>query len=393
MKPIDLLKAHRLGQASAEAERSDGRFANQPPTEASASGTAAADRTAQARVLVVDDESLIRKSTTRRLERDGHHCVAVDMAKKALQHLDVAPFDVVVTDIHMPEMSGIDLLKAIKQEQPETQVIVMTGNPNLDFAVEAIRSSADDFLIKPFQLAHLSHAVNRALEHRAILRQNEEYRLHLEEKVEEQAKHIERLFLDGLAVLAAAIEARDRYTSEHLDRVTAYALSTGTQMRLEQPQMWSLWLGSLFHDVGKLAVPDQILNKVGPLTDPEYEVIKQHPELGARIIEKVSFLRPAALGILHHQERWDGKGYPAGLAGEQISIEGRILAVCDAFDAMQSDRPYRKALPLEKAVLELRQGAGTQFDPRVVEAFLTAKEDGFSAKPPTVLSTTLLRAL
>jgi response regulator RpfG family c-di-GMP phosphodiesterase len=293
----------------------------------------------------------------------------------------------------MPQMTGIDLLRMIKERQPDTQVIVITGNADLDYAVEALRLNADDYMVKPFKLPQLSHAVQRALEHRIILKQNVEYRLHLEEKVEEQARQIERLFLEGLAVLAAAIEARDQCTGEHLDRVTSYALSTGSQMELDEQRMWSLWLGSLFHDVGKLAVPDQILNKPGPLTDEEYAVMKLHPELGAKIIDKVSYLRPAAVGILHHQERWDGSGYPTGLRGEDISIEGRILAVCDAFDAMQSDRPYRKALPLEHALGEIERCAGTQFDPHVVEAFFAARDNGFAAAFPADSQAALLTAL
>ncbi len=346
-----------------------------------------------ARVLVVDDEPLIRKSASKRLSRDGHECLAVESAVDALARLDEAEFDVVVTDINMPEMTGIELLRMIKERQPDTQVIVITGNANLDYAVEALRLSADDYLVKPFKLAQLSHAVQRAMEHRAALKQIADYRLHLEDKVEEQARQIERLFLEGLSVLAAAIEARDQCTGDHLDRVTTYSLSTGGQMGLDDERMWSLWLGSLFHDVGKLAVPDSILNKPGPLTDEEYEIMKQHPELGAKIIDKVSFLQPAATGILHHQERWDGSGYPGHLAGEEISIEGRILGVCDAFDAMQSDRPYRKALPLQYALDEIERCAGTQFDPNVVEAFFAARKNGFVVTFPTDSPTALLTGL
>ena len=333
-------------------------------------------------VLIVDDEKPVTASTSRWLERLGYQCVTADSVEEALERFSERTFDIVVTDIRMPGTSGIDLLKSIKEQDPEVQVIVMTGSPNLDFAVEAIRSNADDYLIKPFELDQFSHAVQRAGSHRNLLKENRAYRQNLESKVQEQARQIERLFLDGLSALAAAIEARDGYTGGHLDRVTDYALSTGAEMDLNRAQMWNLWLGSLFHDVGKLAIPDAILNKPGPLTRAEYDYMKKHPELGVRVIEKVSFLQPAARAILDHQERWDGKGYPRGIGGDEISIEGRILAVCDAFDAMLTDRPYRSARSEVEAVDELNRCSGTQFDPSVVTAFLTARDNGLSVEMP-----------
>ncbi len=162
-------------------------------------------------------------------------------------------------------------------------------------------------------------------------------------------------------------------------------------MKLGDQEMWTLWLGSLFHDVGKLAIPDAILNKAGPLTEEEYEEMKKHPQLGVSIVERISFLIPAARAILHHQERWDGKGYPAGLAGEEICIEGRILAVADAFDAMLTDRPYRPGRPEEYAVSELERCSGTQFDPSVVAAFLRARTNGFPAEFPATRHPTVGR--
>ena len=335
-----------------------------------------------ARILVVDDEQLVTLSVSQWLERQGHACVTAKSGLDALEKLSSSQFDVVVTDIRMPDITGIELVQAAKGQDPDLQVIVMTGTPTIDFAAEAIRSSADDFLVKPFDLEQLSHSVKRALEHRRLLLENRAYRMRLEEKVRSQAERIERLFLDGLMALAGAIEARDKYTRGHLDRVTGYALSTGREKRLNREQMWRLWLGSLFHDVGKMAIPDAILNKEGPLTEEEYGQMKKHPELGAAIVERVLFLRPAALPILQHQERYDGSGYPAGLKGEKISIEGRILAVCDAFDAMSSDRPYRKGQPKDVAMRQLERYAGSQFDPSVVDAFRQAREKGITLEIP-----------
>jgi len=339
----------------------------------------------RASVLIVDDEQALTTVLAKVLGADGHECQVASNGKEALSLIRENQFDVVVTDITMPEMTGIELLKLVKKGDSEMQVIVITGHPDVDFAVEAIRSQVDDYLIKPFEMGQLRHAVYRALEHRALLRENRLYREHLEERVQKQALQINQLFLDGLQALAAAIEARDRYTGGHLDRVSKYALATGTELGLDEKSMWSLWLGSLFHDVGKLAIPDAILNKPGPLTEEEYEEMKRHPELGVEIIQRISFLLPAALAILHHQERWDGNGYPAGLEGERISIEGRILAVADAFDAMLTDRPYRKALSEDYAVGELERCAGSQFDPGVVEAFMRAMDKGFPSRAPLSL--------
>jgi len=335
-----------------------------------------------ASILIVDDEVSVTSLISKQLRRDGFACQEALSAEEALEHLEGSDFDVVVTDIRMPQMSGIDLLKIVKQRDPEVQVVMITGNPNVDFAVEAIRLQADDYLVKPFELGQLSHAVARALEHRELLQENRRYRERLEIRVEEQSQEIERLFLDGLSALAAAIEARDRYTGGHVDRVSRYALATADAMGLEDQKMWAVWLASMFHDVGKLAIPDSILNKPGPLTEEEYAEMKLHPVLGAQIVKRASFLIPAALGILHHQERWDGRGYPSGLRGDQISIEGRILAVADAFDAMLTDRPYRPAQTEEYAVSELERCAGTQFDPVVVRGFLEARANGFPGPSP-----------
>ncbi len=333
-------------------------------------------------VLIVDDEVSITTSTSRWIERLGYQCMTATSAEEALKRLAERKFDIVVTDIRMPGTNGIDLLKKTKESDPDIQVIVMTGSPSIDFAIEAIRSNADDYLVKPFELDQFGHSVQRAIEHRTLLKENRNYRRQLETKVQEQARQIERLFLDGLAALASAIEARDGYTGGHLDRVTESALSTGSEMDLDKAKMWSLWLGSLFHDVGKLAIPDSILTKPGPLTKDEYEYMKKHPELGVRVIEHVSFLRPALQAILDHQEHWDGAGYPRGLKGEEISIEGRILAVCDAFDAMLTDRPYRLRRTEEEAIDELHRCAGSHFDPDVVAAFLTARENGLTTDMP-----------
>ncbi len=182
--------------------------------------------------------------------------------------------------------------------------------------------------------------------------------------------------------LAGAIEARDPYTGGHLEQVTELALAVGTELGLNEEEMRALWLAALFHDVGKLAIPDSVLNKPAKLTREEYDLMKTHVERGLQIIDGVSYLEQARPGILHHHERWGGGGYPRGLKGREISIQGRILAVVDAFDAMLGDRPYRKGRSAEAAIEELQRCAGAQFDPDVVKAFVRARSKGLRVQIP-----------
>lgn len=331
---------------------------------------------------MVDDEPSVTLTLSTKLQRAGYDCLTASSAEEALAQLARRVFDLVVTDVRMPGISGIDLLKQIKDRDAEMQVIVMTAYADADFAVQALRLSADDYLLKPFDLDDLIRGVRRALEHRRLLRENRAYRQHLEWQVGEQAEQIGRLFLGGLVALARAIEARDPCTGSHLERVTELALAVGTELDLGLDVLRTLWLAALLHDVGKLAIPDSVLSKPGPLTLEEYELMKSHPERGAKILEDVWYLQPAVPAILHHHERWEGTGYPAGLKGEEIPLEGRILAVVDAWDAMLGDRPYRRALAEAEAIAELERGAGTQFDPGVVAAFLKSRAKGFRAQAP-----------
>lgn len=332
----------------------------------------------------MDDEPSITFALSAKLQRDGYECLTAGSGEEGLGHISRHAFDVVVTDVRMPGISGIDLLKEVKSRDPEVQVIVMTAYGEVEFAVQALRLSADDYLLKPLDLDDLIHSVTRALEHRRLLRENRAYREHLEWQVGEQAERIGRMLVQGLVALARAIEARDPYTGSHLERVTELALAVGAELDLSAEAMRTLWLGALLHDVGKLAIPDSVLNKPGPLAPEEYELIKTHPDRGLKIIEGASYLQRALPAILHHHERWDGTGYPAGLKGEEISLEGRILAVVDAWDAMVGDRPYRKARFEGDAVEELKRCAGKQFDPRVVGAFLRALAKGFRTGDPRI---------
>jgi putative two-component system response regulator len=337
--------------------------------------------TERARVLVVDDEPNIRMVLLRALSTGEYQLREASSAETALEMYRAHGADVILSDLQMPGMSGIDLLRRVKELDEAVGFVILTGAGTMQDTIEALRLQADEYLLKPFNLEEVSIAVERALRHRRLVLENRFYQNHLEARVAEQSEQLENMFVEALLSLANAIEARDGYTRGHVERVTSYAVSTGTQMALSPEQLRTLWVGALLHDVGKIGVPDQILRKPGKLTAEEYAVMKRHPSIGAAIMERSSFLRPALLGVLHHQERWDGSGYPFGLCGEEIALEGRILSVADTYDAIVTTRPYRGMRASGDAVAELQRCAGTQFDPNVVAAFVAALEQGFPQDP------------
>lgn len=342
----------------------------------------------RARVLIVDDEPNIRMVLLRALADPAYELAEAASAEAALEIFVRDGADVILSDLQMPWMSGLDLLRQAKEIDDTVGFIMLTGAGTMQDTIEALRLSADEYLLKPFNLDEVSLSVEKALRHRRLVVENRYYQSHLEARVAEQAEQLETMFVGALLSLANAIEARDGYTGGHVERVTRYAVATGTELDLSAEELRNLWVGALLHDAGKIGVPDEILKKPGKLTAEEYEEMKRHPEIGAAIMERSSFLRPALRGVLHHQEKWDGTGYPTGLRGEAISLEGRILSVADTFDAIISARPYRGMRSPEEAVAELRRCAGTQFDPAVVAAFIRAMGKGFPLDPsvPTLPS-------
>ncbi|HLM68290.1 MAG TPA: HD domain-containing phosphohydrolase, partial [Longimicrobium sp.] len=318
------------------------------------------------RTLLGEDAFTVREA------EDGAEALRIFVADGA---------DLIFSDLQMPAMSGLDLLRRVRALDDTVAFIILTGAGTVENAVEALRLQADDYLIKPFHIDEVLLAAERAVSYRRLLRENRSYQQHLEERVAEQASQLEALLIDALRSLATAIETRDDYTGGHVERVARYATATGRELGLARDDLRSLWVGALLHDVGKIGVPDQVLKKPAPLTVEEYEEMKRHPEIGAGIMERSSFLRPGLPAVLHHQERFDGSGYPYGLRGDAISLQGRIVAVVDTYDAIVSSRPYRNGSTNEHAMEEIRRNAGSQFDPRVVEAFFRAAEKGFPEDP------------
>lgn len=309
------------------------------------------------RALCVDDEAVTLKLIVRLLEDLGIAATPATSPLDGLRLFDQDHFDLVLTDIRMPGMSGLVFLQEIRARDPQVAILVATGFATLDNAIRALREGASGMLVKPFTAEEFRTEIENALERARIRHDALQYRFVAP-------------ILDGVALaLTAAIEARDIETGEHCrslgymgERVAAY-LGLGAQERT------TIRIGGFLHDVGKIAIADAILLKPGALTAGEFEEMKRHSELGASIVETHVEMADIARIVRHHHERWDGHGYPYGLSGTAIPLGARIIAVADAFSAMTTDRVYRAALSVEKAWDELRVNAGGQFDPGIVEAF------------------------
>jgi putative two-component system response regulator len=320
-------------------------------------------------LLIVDDEAAIRQLLNRKLTREGYRCEEASSAEQALEMLAANSTSLVILDIKMPGKSGIDLLPEVKLGHPDIAVIMATAVTEISVAIQCLKQGADDYICKPFNLDEVVLGVRRALEKRYLQLKIRQYQQYLEEKVEEQTGEIRKLFLGAIEALVCALEAKDRYTGGHSRRVTETALALGRELGLSADDMEDLRWGSLLHDVGKIAVDQLIQNKPGRLTHEEYEHIMIHAHIGAGIVQPVVNERVVEM-IDHHHDHYDGSGLHQVVAGPDIPLAARILAVADAFDAMTSDRPYRPAMSREEALEEIKRCMTTQFDPVVAEAFL-----------------------
>ncbi len=320
-------------------------------------------------LLIVDDEAPIRKLLRRKLSGEGYQCEEADGAEQALNMLATNPIALVILDIKMPGKSGIELLPKIKSGYPDTVVIMATAVNDINVAVQCLKQGADDYICKPFNLEEVSLSVQRALEKRRLQLEIREYQQYLEERIEEQTGEIRKLFLGAIEALVSALEAKDKYTGGHSRRVTEIALALGNELGLSAQDMEDLRWGTLLHDMGKIAVDQVIQNKLGKLTREEYEHIMIHAHVGAEIVRPMVSEKITEM-IEHHHDHYDGSGLHQVIAGDDIPLGARILAVADAFDAMISDRPYRSAMSITEIVEEIKRCAGTQFDPIVVAAFL-----------------------
>lgn len=335
---------------------------------------------ASERVLIVDDEEPIREVISSLLETQGYECETAPSAVKALPMIAADPerYRLVLSDVMMPEMNGLVFLKNLQERHPDLPVVMLSAVHDIRVALDAIRQGAYDYLVKPFEKDQLFFAVARALERRRLIEDNRRYQLHLEQlvadrtqRLEEALTQLERSYDYTLEALGSALDLKDSGTEGHSKRVTAFSIAIAKAMEASPAEIRTIARGAYLHDIGKIAIPDAILNKPGPLDDGEREVMRSHCQRGWEILKRISFLAEAAEIVLSHQEHYDGSGYPRRLKGGEIHLGARIFAVADALDAMISDRPYRAALPLDHALAELQRVSGTQFDPKVVEAAIS----------------------
>jgi len=334
------------------------------------------------RLLIVDDEPEIR-AVLRDLLSMTYECAEASSAEEALQRLSEGDFKLVISDITMTGISGLEMIPHVKRISPDTVIVMVSGMQTIESAIEALRLGAFDYLMKPFDLRQAEAAVARAFEHYELVSAKQRYENQLEELVEQRTAELDQALdsLEGayrstLQALTAALETRDAETHGHSERVVTFSLRLGREYGLSSAQMKSLEFGSLLHDIGKIGVPDAILRKPAKLTEEEWIRMREHPSHGQQILRGIEFLEGAARVVGQHHEKWDGSGYPLGLKGEEIDICARIFSVADAFDAITSNRVYRDGRSYEAALSELNKWAGQQFDPNVVEAFRRVpKED------------------
>ena len=340
----------------------------------------------QVKILIVDDERAVGELLSSALGSKGFNCRNCTNGEEALSSLEQQSFDAVISDFKMPGITGLDLLKSIRPKHPFMAFLMATGVGDVKVGVQAMKDGADDYLLKPFALASVLSSLNRAIERKGLERENEGYQRSLEFMVDQRTRQlraamnrIEQAYDSTIEALAAALDLRDSDTAGHSRRVTGYCLEMAGILKCTEKELRIISRGAYLHDIGKIGIPDAILLKPGRLTETERTIMETHARIGYDLVCRIAFLADAAAIVLTHQERFDGTGYPQGLGGDEIPLLARIFGVADTLDAMTSDRPYRRALPYIAAREEITNGSGHQFDPRVVEAFLSIPEARFEA--------------
>lgn len=337
-------------------------------------------------ILVVDDDDAVREAIAVLLREEGYSCTQANGAQAALDQLHADEHSLVISDMRMPVHDGMWLLDRIREEHPETAVIMLTAFGDTEAAVDCLRRGAVDYLLKPPRVTNLVRAVERALSRRRLELARQRYQRNLEQRVREKTaelsaalREIETAYSNTLYALVAALDAREHETSDHFQRVVRYTLAVARRLGLSDGEVPDLTRGALLHDIGKIGVPDAILLKPGKLTPEEWVEMRKHPQTGFTILQPIPFLTAPAEMVLAHQERIDGGGYPRGLSGDAIPVGARIFAIADTFDAITSNRPYRPAQSVEAARDEIKRCAGAQFDRACAEAFLSFSVEELAA--------------
>ncbi|HXY37695.1 MAG TPA: HD domain-containing phosphohydrolase [Planctomycetaceae bacterium] len=324
-------------------------------------------------ILVVDDELQVLDLLSRWLTARGSRVMLAKSAAAASRHLESNPIDVVTVDIAMPEVSGIELLRQIRQAYPETAVLMLTGNQTTRMAIEALSAGAYGYLIKPVCREEFLTQVDHGLEWRRLRVERKRYTESLEERVREQTQTIQVAHEETIHRLVAAAASRDHETGEHLVRTGLYSEILARAAGWSRAEAGQIRLAAPMHDIGKIGLPDAILRKQGSLTSEERKVMERHTLAGAALLARSNsaVLDMAREIALCHHEHWDGSGYPRGLAGEAIPEAARILAIADVYDALMHDRIYRRKMSEEEALRTMSAANGRKFDPSLMAVFFT----------------------
>lgn len=357
-------------------------------------------------IFIIDDEEPIRKVLNTHLIKEGYNVIQSVGGKGVFDLLRNSLYDLIICDITMPEVDGIKILEFVKQNFDTTPIIMLTGLTDLSIAVEIMKRGAFDYVMKPVKKDDLMAIVRKAFVQRDLLVRNKElefenmeYQSFLEQKVRDRTKELytkatelqkaygilKSMNIQFINVLAETIEAKDTHTRGHCNRMRVLCVELGKLMGLSAEDIEALEYSSLLHDLGKIGVNEGILNKPGSLTDEECSRMKEHPEIGEKILQSIALMEPVARIIAAHHENFDGSGYPRGLKGAAIPLSSRIISVADLYDAMSSDRPYRKGLPQDVIIKEMKRVAGTQLDPEIVKIFienrvyLSIRDSGYAA--------------
>lgn len=324
------------------------------------------------RILIVDDQEIIRVQLKRILKRAGFTVVEAPDAATTLDVLAREPVDLILSDIRMPGMTGLDLVKAIGHRIPDTAVVMVSGLDNVDLALECLRHGAYHYVIKPFKTSGILIAVANALRRRMLELEHRDREAILARKVREQTVEIRSSREEISLRLLSASEHRDNETGAHVRRIGLYAAEMARLMGWDEDGAECILAAAPMHDIGKIGVPDRILQKDGPLTEEEWIIMKTHPLMGANILRdsSVPFIQMGARIALGHHEKWDGSGYPQGLTGTSIPVEARITCLVDVYDALSSRRVYKRAWSEDDTLAYLQEMRGKHFDPALADLFL-----------------------
>lgn len=324
-------------------------------------------------LLTIDDDERLRRSIRVYFEDSGVTVFEANNGKTGLEMFALHHPDIVLVDLTMPVMDGLEFIERLRLTSPAQPVIVISGTGNLQSAVDAVHMGVWDFVTKPIlNMAALEHTVRRCIERARLKQENEKYRLHLEQLVDERTAELTRTRQQIVERLGRAAEYRDNETGMHIIRMSRYSRLLALKAGMSADEANLLLLAASMHDIGKIGIPDAVLLKPGKLDKSEWEIMTRHVEIGASIIgdDTSELMQMAYTVALMHHEKWDGTGYPNGLAGEEIPLVGRIVAIADVFDALCSERPYKLAWPLDKVLGHMRSDAGQHFDPRLVTLFM-----------------------